>query len=341
MNFELPFNISTKMPTLGSQPSLKSTQAVGAVLLHQFARQRFLEAGLDEDIIREAENLEDLDILTSELLNESTTSTSINNTSASHSVNGCKANGHADSSTRTDTTNDTTASTIVLNNSTASTTVLNNSTTSTSVHNNSAASSHDSTTLENNNNSTGLGAEHFHSMAETSTASSNNPADHTMYHSMHTGNNVTSTLDKLQSSTLMAGYGRELRRIADEFEKTRERQIIKERANQVQLSDINKESFFELMSELFEGGITGERIVMLFLFSTDVALRAACQAQDLVVKLLSWSFSFIIDIVCKVVHELGGWDNLLCRQLPYVLMLCFLALGTCAFAVYLKRALRA
>lgn len=311
-------NSLPKMPTIGSQPSLKSTQAVGAVLLHQFARQRFLEAGLDEDIIREAENLEDLDILTSGLLNDSTTT--VNSTS----MNGCKLDN-----------NNKTA------NDTSSTIILNNSTTSTTVHNNSAASTiHESTLINNEANST-AGAEQFHSMAETSTATNN--ADHTMYHSMHhtESNNVTSTLDKLQSSSLMASYGRELRRIADEFEKTRERQIIKERANQVQLSDINKESFFELMSELFGGGITGERIVMLFLFSTDVALRAASQAQDLVVKLLSWSFSFIIDIVCKVVHELGGWDNLLCRQLPYVLMLSFLALGTCAFAVYLKRALRA
>lgn len=295
------------MPTIGCQPSLKSTQAVGAVLLHQFARQRFLEAGLNEDIIREAEDMEDLDILTSDLLDDSTASTI---------MNGCKPNKTA--------------------NDTSSTIIHNNSTTSTTIHNNSTTSTHNSTMAENN--STG-GAEQFHSMTETSTTTNN--LDHTMYHSMHTGNNVATTLDKLQSSTLMAGYGRELRRIADEFEKTRERQIIKERANQVQLSDINKESFFELMSELFDGGITGERIVMLFLFSTDVALRAVSEAQSLVVKLLSWSFSFIIDIVCKVVHELGGWDNLLCRQLPYVLMLCFLALGTCAFAVYLRRAMNA
>lgn len=330
------------MPTIGSQPSLKSTQAIGAVLLHQFARERFLEAGLrnGEDIIREAESIKDLDILTSELLTDST----------NISLNSC-SNKSANETASTIIHNNSTASTTVHNNSTASTTVHNNSTASTTIHNNSSASLNNSnvnsrgdqsTMLEDN--TTGC-VEQFHSMAETSTVT-NNGVDQTMYHSMHTGtDHVSSPLDKLQSSSVLAGYGRELRRIADEFEKTRERQIIKERANQVKLSDINRESFFELMNELFQGGITGERIVMLFLFSTDVALRAAmtvgAQAQNLVVKLLGWSFSFIIDIVCKAVHELGGWDNLLCRQLPYVLMLCFLALGTCAFAVYLKRALRA
>lgn len=64
------------MPTIGIQPSLKSTQAIGAVLLHQFARDRFSEAGIDPTLIKEAE--EESDELTAILRRESNTTRDAN-----------------------------------------------------------------------------------------------------------------------------------------------------------------------------------------------------------------------------------------------------------------------
>lgn len=63
-------------------------------------------------------------------------------------------------------------------------------------------------------------------------------------------------------------------------------------------------------------------------------------AQDLVVKLISWSFSFIIDTVCKKVDELGGWDNVLFKKVPTFLFNCVAVLGICAMLTYLHKNLR-
>jgi len=99
---------------------------------------------------------------------------------------------------------------------------------------------------------------------------------------------------------------------------------------QVQLNDINKDTFLQLLAELFKDGITRERIVVLFFFCTDVAVRAASFGQELVVRLMRWSFSYIINTVCKIVHELGGWETIMFRQLGNILLNCFAIIGVFA-----------
>lgn len=244
------------MPTFAIQPSLKNTQAVGAALLHQFARERFVEAGLNQELIQEAENLEEIEQIAVELVPDETN--------------------------------------ISLNTSEAS------------------------------------------SLGETS---STNGIDSTIYHSMNAGK-TNSSLDRMQSLPIMASYGRELRKIAEEFAKSRERQKLKEKAKQVKLEDISKETFMVLLQELFEGGITREKIVTLFFYCTDVAIEAASLAKELVVKLLGWSFSYIINTVCRLVHELGGWDDVFFRQLPLLLINCCAILGICILGVYLHKSLK-
>lgn len=244
------------MPTFAIQPSLKNTQAVGAALLHQFARERFVEAGLNQELIQEAENLEEIEQIAVELVPDETN--------------------------------------ISLNTSEAS------------------------------------------SLGETS---STNDIDSTIYHSMNAGK-TNSSLDRMQSLPIMASYGRELRKIAEEFAKSRERQKLKEKAKQVKLEDISKETFMVLLQELFEGGITREKIVTLFFYCTDVAIEAASLAKELVVKLLGWSFSYIINTVCRLVHELGGWDDVFFRQLPLLLINCCAILGICILGVYLHKSLK-
>lgn len=65
------------MPTEAVQPSLQNTQAVGAALLHQFARERFIEAGVNEELIDEAETLEDINQITDLQNTESARSLSV------------------------------------------------------------------------------------------------------------------------------------------------------------------------------------------------------------------------------------------------------------------------
>lgn len=97
---------------------------------------------------------------------------------------------------------------------------------------------------------------------------------------------------------------------------------------QVKLTDITKEGFLQLLEELFKDNeITRERVVILFFFCTDVALRAASFAHELVVKLMGWSFSYIINSVCDWIHNNGGWDHVLFHRIPSFLINCCTALA--------------
>lgn len=109
---------------------------------------------------------------------------------------------------------------------------------------------------------------------------------------------------------------------------------------QVELENITKQSFLDLLDELFQGGVTREKIAVLFFFCTDVALRAVSCAQGMVAKLLSWSFSFIITTVCRKVDELGGWECVLFKRMPSFLFSCLTILGICAILTYLHKNIR-
>lgn len=94
-----------------------------------------------------------------------------------------------------------------------------------------------------------------------------------------------------------------------------------------------------MLEALFSGGVTREKIAVLFFFCTDVALRAATQAPTLVVKLLCWSFTFIINVVCKKVDELGGWDQVLFKRVPTMLVYCLSLVGLFAIVTYFRPSL--
>lgn len=181
--------LNIKMPTIGIQPSLATTQAVAAVLMHQFARERFLEAGLSEDILREAEAREDVDSITSNLLL---------NTSANTS-------GHeaADISNLSEV----------------------------SSHANGSHSDRNSTNPLQTSQLEYSSGEQFHSMAESSCGN-----DRTIYHSMNAGRPLMSNIDRVQMLHSTSTYGQELRRIAEDFEKSQLRQDIKRKAEQVSRS---------------------------------------------------------------------------------------------------------
>lgn len=166
------------MPTLASQPSLKNTQAVGAILLHQFARERFLEAGINENLIDEAENQENVERLFRDDEDD------------------------IDEKSQLDTSKTSTSDLEHVNESTN--------------HNNQTST----------NNSTG---DQYQSYANFST----NSHENTVWHSIDDASlEEQSKRDRLQASVL-ASYGRELRKLADEFEKTRFRREVKDKAEEV------------------------------------------------------------------------------------------------------------
>lgn len=275
------------MPTVACQPSLEWTQAVGAILMHQFARERFMEAGLGRELIQEAGTQENLDEIVSVLIND------------------CDHNSHHETTTHSQVSR-----------------LMDASSTS-----DDSFSSLNPTDVSEDDRSQSM----------------NSTNDRTIYHSMNKSpqpQDSTSKLEELIKDPKWKHMGRQLKQIAEEFERDPKRRTVRENANKVQLADITKENFMKLLEELFQDAITREKIVVLFFFCTDVALRAVSFAKELVVKLMGWSFSYLINTVCKIVHELGGWDNLLFRQLPSLMITCCAALGVCAFALFIRKSLK-
>lgn len=249
--------------TIGIPPTKLSTQAVGVALLHQFARDRFLEAGLSENLIEEAE--ENLDIQACNLLlsfqdqspqeeeeDQHNIHSGPNETSSTHSTSMNSENANI---TQTGPLNSTVKNQLVdtsqsvdeqfhsiINNNSNQPATSNESDLSGGDHN-----SNSSTQTEISNCST------LKNVEELSEISSNiGPKSHhhdTLYHSadcseinqhcqeqeqrQNQSNNNKINLARLSSSTMMIVYGRELRQIAEEFAKSRQRQTVKEQADGV------------------------------------------------------------------------------------------------------------
>lgn len=82
-------------------------------------------------------------------------------------------------------------------------------------------------------------------------------------------------------------------------------------------TNITYEEFKDLLSELFAaGGITKERIVVLFFFCSDVAIRSLQRGMDLFSRVISWSLSFITEFVCSWVRSHGGWVSSSAAERP-------------------------
>ncbi|KAK7475127.1 hypothetical protein BaRGS_00033619 [Batillaria attramentaria] len=90
-------------------------------------------------------------------------------------------------------------------------------------------------------------------------------------------------------------------------------------------TNITYEEFKDLLTELFAaGGITKERIVVLFFFCSDVAIRCLKRGAELCSQFITWSMSFITEKVCSWVRSHGGWGAVMgssFNSLPRVLLL--------------------
>ena len=113
----------------------------------------------------------------------------------------------------------------------------------------------------------------------------------------HTGD-TASALENFQDP-IWRQTGRALQILADQFARSHERLMVRQRAEQVDISSLTKDKFLSMLSELFKGGrVTRERILVLFFFCSDVAICAIRnEAGRLLASLTEWSLIFIKDQV--------------------------------------------
>lgn len=77
---------------------------------------------------------------------------------------------------------------------------------------------------------------------------------------------------------------------------------------QVGIGEVSFEQFRDFLTELFfEGTITKERIMVLFFFCSDVAIRTLSHGVECFQQFFNWSVQFITDHVCSWVRQHGGW----------------------------------
>lgn len=140
--------------------------------------------------------------------------------------------------------------------------------------------------------------------------------------------------------------GRDLQVLADQFARSHERLLVRQLAEEVEFSTLDKQKFITMLSELFKGGqVTRERILVLFFFCSDVAIFAIRSgAGKLISSLTEWSLLFIKDQVCSWVQNNGGWREVLRSGMNLVQQ--SLVVGTCAMliaccAIYIRKNLAA
>ncbi len=85
---------------------------------------------------------------------------------------------------------------------------------------------------------------------------------------------------------------------------------------QVSMEQLTYDQFQDMLTELFligEGGVTRERIMVLFVFCSDVAICFLVRkAMDLFQQLIAWSMRYITERVCAWVTDHGGWVRQTC-----------------------------
>jgi len=100
--------------------------------------------------------------------------------------------------------------------------------------------------------------------------------------------------------------------LAERFERSGGREEVRRRADMVDISSISQDNLTVMLTELFQDGVTQERLLVLFFFCSDLALRALrAGLVSLVSRLTDWVVSFIRSVVTCLVRCRGGWQSLL------------------------------
>jgi len=139
--------------------------------------------------------------------------------------------------------------------------------------------------------------------------------------------------------------------LTDTFRRSGGRQEVSRRAAMVDLGSLSQENLTLMLSELFhDGGVTQERILVLFYFCADLAVRAVRSGLVTIVSSLTrWSLAFMRGPVSAWVRLMGGWTDVLrsmmtpnnepntnssINQVAFV-SACAAVMGVCA--VYIKK----
>lgn len=134
--------------------------------------------------------------------------------------------------------------------------------------------------------------------------------------------------------------GRELRRMADVFENSYERRQVKAEAQKIGLNITSYSEFRHLLTALFNpGGITHSRIIVLFFFCSDVAIRCLKSGINLFKRFMCWSYQYFAEYVCDWVREHGGWVAVLSPKHIYP-RVAFVAVAVAAVCVVVYRYVR-
>ncbi|XP_015793053.1 apoptosis regulator BAX [Tetranychus urticae] len=153
-----------------------------------------------------------------------------------------------------------------------------------------------------------------------------------------------STIDFLShyevcAEQMLTSVGEDLRRIAAKIEASSEREKIRRRARSVNLRIDSFERFSAMLKGLFpDNHITRERIVVLFFFCSDIAVRAYSSSPVAHFhKLIGWSLKFIFSHICSLVRSQGGWNKVISNFVQGTAITVCAILGSVAFAMYIKR----
>ncbi len=94
---------------------------------------------------------------------------------------------------------------------------------------------------------------------------------------------------------------------------------MRERADLVDLDTLTADNFRVLLEELFYGGITRERVIVLFFFCSDLTIRIVKSGFNKIFsKVSKWTFDFIREVLAKWIRIQGGWSQVLRTQNPLV-----------------------
>ena len=100
--------------------------------------------------------------------------------------------------------------------------------------------------------------------------------------------------------------------LAERFQRSGGREEVRRSADRVDISSINQENLTQLLTELFQDGVTQERVLVLFFFSSDLTLRVLRAGMvSLAARVTDWVVTFIRTVVSCLVRLEGGWRSLL------------------------------
>lgn len=104
---------------------------------------------------------------------------------------------------------------------------------------------------------------------------------------------------------------RTLRQLSDEFEVRYTRTFDELNRHIVITKENARDTFANVVSELFVDGIKWGRIVGLFSFTAKLALQAMeKEDEDLVNNLVDWSTQYVSSKLLSWINQHGGWEGL-------------------------------